>query len=261
MKLQQLPLSAIDRPTTPDRLSHDLASLNELSLSIKNEGLLQPIIVQPITNDRYEIIAGDRRYQAIKSLRWETIPAIIRHDLEGLGADSRLAENIHRTNLSPMEEALAVARLTNQSHITTTDIASRLHRSKTWVQQRAALLDIPPDLKELVHTHKIAVNTALHLARVDDATHRAHLLEYALRTGASANVMREWVNEWTTNRDTGNVGDAPTPMLPAAGESVIVLIPCYICHAPTPHTRMVIARLCTGCHAGINENNTPPIIA
>lgn len=255
MNLQTIPLTLIDRPLHPDRLTLDHNALNELALSIRNEGLLQPIVVRPTNGDRYEIVAGDRRYQAVQSLRHLEIPCIVRTDLEGLSADARLGENLHRTDLTPMEQALAVQRLTYNTNLTTTSIASRLHRSLTWVQQRRDLLDIPDDLKHHVHDRTIAIRTALHLARVDDDAHRAHLLEYAIRSGASADVIREWVNEWTTNHDAGSAENTATPTLPPPGDPVIVLVPCYICHTPTPHTRMAIMRLCTDCHAGINDEH------
>ena len=247
MKISDIAIDLIDPPARPHRLVMDEAALRELADSMTSLGLLTPILVRPTTGGRYEIIAGHRRYTAAKILQWDTIAAIERHDLEPAAELGRFAENLQRTDLSPMEEAVAVSRLATDGGLTADDIAARLHRSPSWVRSRQQLMLVPEQLAELVHTGTLGVGAALQLARVTDPTHRQFLTRYAIEGGAAAPVIRAWVDEWAAAVDAGRADAAPLPDWTPDQGRIIVMMPCYLCAAPHEHLALRIIRVCAQC--------------
>jgi ParB family transcriptional regulator, chromosome partitioning protein len=253
MEIQTIPIHQISPPLQPDRLTISAESLNDLTDSMSSIGLLQPIIVRPTADNKYEIIAGHRRYQAAKQLEWLEIPCLIRDDFQAGAELGRLAENTLREDLTPIEEGLALQRIADSTEENITTLAILVRRSPTWVTQRLALIKLPTSLQEHVHTKNLAIGTALALSRINDVNHQQYLTEYALRSGASVDVIRAWVDEWLTAQAAGDTSNAQRPELPEIGAPVTVLVPCYICANPTPHTQMVIARLCRPCHKGVHD--------
>lgn len=253
MKIDTLQVANIDPPNNAHRLDMDETKMWELADSIRDVGLLTPIIVRPKEAGRYEIIAGHRRYCAHQMLNLTEIACIVRTSTDAQTEIDRFTENLQRDDLSPMEEAIAVTRLAEETQADVTSIAHRLRRSETWVRQRGELMALPTELKEHVHTKQIPVSTALVLARVTDGAHRAYLLDYAIKSGASAGVIRSWVSEWEMAAQAGTPDEAAKPVIGAPMQEIIIQIPCYTCHSPTDHREMEIVRLCRGCAAEIKN--------
>ena len=247
MKLLQIPIDLIDPPQSADRLTIDETKLLELRDSIADLGLIQPIEVIP-RGARYEIVHGHRRYLASKMLASQTIDALMRdNDSEAVSAGRKFAENLHRANLSPIEEARALSLALEALNLDSAGLARFARRREAWVEGRLSLLDLPDDLGPLVHTRELPIGAALALARCSDAEHRAYLTSYAITSGASVHVIAQWVEVWK-HQQLHNPGQAPPrPILPAAGERVTVQLPCYTCHVPNDHEQMVIARICRSC--------------
>ncbi len=253
MILEEIKISKIDEPDEPHRLEIDNASLEELAMSIKSEGLKVPISLRKRENGRYEVIAGHRRLLACRMLGWETIPAFIREDTEEKAEVERMIENMQREGLSPMEEALAVVRYMDKTGKSAKDVAKEIGKTEHWVQTRVELMMLPDTLKEEVHKGRLAIASALHLAKVSDNAHREYLTRYAIEGGASATVIREWVNAWILHKDSGSEEPAPTPEWRPGDAEVIVQIPCAMCEAPTDHRTMAIIRICKGCLSALQD--------
>jgi len=252
-ELRTIPLDMIDEPTTAHRVDIDEQALNELADSIAQVGLLSPIVVRPVEGGRYEIVAGHRRYLAHRRLSRPDILCIVRVADTAQAEVERFAENLQRQELSPMEEAVAISRYIETTGMDTKQVARALARTEWWVTHRLALLEMPPELGDMVHTGQLAAAAALALAKVTDDRHRRYLLEYAVRSGASVAVIREWVAQWELQMATAPDGAAPLPEMPADGQPVIVQMPCHICGTPHDHRQLIIARVCRACDGELRQ--------
>lgn len=256
MDLKQLALDEIDPPAHDHRTEHDAARLQELADSIREQGLLNPI--QVISRGaRYEIAAGHRRYLAHRILRRATIAAFV---LEGRGNRAaqvaRFAENFHRDNLSPIEEARAMREAINTNALTTAHLARVMRRSPAWIADRLALLELPDDVQGALHARAISTGAALALAEVDDERHRAYLLEHAARNGASIAVVRAWVAEYLQQKAAAGAQPLPAPDPAQPPIAARILMPCALCTVEHDHTALVIVRICRPCLSAIHAPAT-----
>ncbi len=151
---------------SPNNPRTSLDGIDDLATSIREQGLIQPLVVQKIPGQPgYQIIAGHRRHAALRLLRWETAPCVIRRDMlpdEELLA--MLTENGQRAGLDPIEEARACQKLANGGQ-GQGDIARRLGRSTAWVQQRLMLLTLPAEEQEEVRAGHYSLTHALNVIR------------------------------------------------------------------------------------------------
>ena len=251
MDVQKIPLTLITLPAEMHRRAHDAARLEELAASIRDVGLINPITVEREA-DHYVLRAGHRRYEAHRLLRLDAIDANVR-DPDGMAHGEVLtwAENLARADLSPIEEAEALARMIERGGADIARAARYVNRSRDWVTERLNLLSAPRELQDLVHTRELPMRHATELARVTDDAHRAHLTRYALLSGASYAVIRDWVAQWRLHAETGNQSIAPLPPYPGDGGRVLVLVPCLTCGAAHPVEALRIVRMCGECHNNV----------
>ncbi len=153
------------------RRTFDDEKLQALILSVQEKGILQPLIVRPLTDDMsgpYEIIAGERRWRAAKTLNLETVPAIVRlcNDREAL--ETALIENVQRDDLSPMEEAEAYQRLLSEFNYTQEELAKSIGKSRSHVANMLRLNNLPSYIKELIDQGKISAGHARTLITATD---------------------------------------------------------------------------------------------
>ena len=251
--LKTIPLEQIDEPVTAHRINVDEQQLGELAESIRDVGLLNPIIVRPIEGARYEIIAGHRRYMAHGMLGRAEIMCIVRDATEEQVEQGRFAENLQREQLSPMEEAVAITRYAETTSKSPKEIARTLNRSEWWVTHRLALMHMPPELGDMVHAKKLPAAAALELAKIEDEDHRRYMTEYAVRSGANVTVIREWVNQWELQQLNSPAEKAPLPPMPVAGQEIIITMPCYLCGVAHDYRQLVIARVCRACDGEVRK--------
>jgi len=249
MKLVSIPRHLVQLPEQLHRAALDADDLNELARSIATIGLLNPITIRPLA-EGYELVAGHRRYLACAQLGWTHIPATIMDDpsFGAAGAETaRIVENLHRSNLTPIEEALPIQRLSTEQGLTVEQIARTVHRSAGWVRERLALAELADELRVLVHQRQLTIGAALLLSEVTEDEHRRHLTRYALHDGVSVPVLRAWVVEWHNAQAAGEGTTAQLPPMPTPGQPIIILVPCFLCSEPTPHTRTHAVRICPEC--------------
>ena len=145
-----LKLSMVDPKSDQPRKYFDKQALEELSESIKENGLLQPILVREYGEGRYQIIAGERRFRASKLAGLEEIPAIILDRDDRKAAEISLIENIQRENLNPIEEALAFRALAEEYGLTQEELSEKVGKSRSAIANSTRLLDLPTDVLEMV---------------------------------------------------------------------------------------------------------------
>jgi ParB family chromosome partitioning protein len=158
-QLASIPLSAIERDPTQPR--QDLGDLQDLALSIREHGLLQPIVVEALPGDRFRILAGERRFAACRELGLEAIPCLVRTAAEHSRLVLQLIENLHRKDLHPLEVAQAYRRLVSEFGLTQRELAQRVGQSLSAVNESLRLLDLDPEVLADVRTSEHASKAVL----------------------------------------------------------------------------------------------------
>lgn len=167
--LAALPISAIEPHPDQPRRHFDEAALTELAASIAARGVIQPVIVRPLGEGRWQLVAGERRWRAAQKAQLHEIPALIR-DLDDREVMAlALIENLQREDLNPIEEARAYHRLAEGEGLTQADIARMVDKSRSHVANLQRLLSLPESVIELVETEKLSMGHARALVGVDDA--------------------------------------------------------------------------------------------
>ncbi len=161
-----IPIGQIDPNREQPRRSFDEAALNELAASIRAVGVLQPIIVAP-NGERYTIIAGERRYRASRLAELDEIPAIVRDWDRQKQLEAALVENLQRDDLNPVEEAMGVRRLMDETGLTQEKVAERLGKSRPAVANLLRLLTLPDSVKAMLREGKLSAGHARALVTVD----------------------------------------------------------------------------------------------
>jgi len=165
-ELARLPVDLLERGKYQPRLDMREESLAELADSIKAQGVVQPIVVRPVgtaapgTSQRYEIIAGERRWRAAQMAGLADVPAVIRHVPDEAAVAMSLIENIQRENLNPLEEARALDRLITEFELTHQEAAEAVGRSRAAVSNLLRLLDLPDEVKALVEQRSLEMGHA-----------------------------------------------------------------------------------------------------
>lgn len=170
--IRTLPLAQIRAARQQPRTAFDAERISALAASIEADGLLQPIVVREVEPDRYEIVAGERRYRASKQAGLESVPVVIREASDAEAYELALVENVQREDLGPLEEAEAYRYLADEHGMTQERIAQRVGRDRATVSNALRLLKLPEVVRELVASgaltagHARAVLTAPDEAQV-----------------------------------------------------------------------------------------------
>lgn len=166
-ELRQIGLARIQPGKYQPRQAMDEDRLQELAASIKSQGVIQPIVVRTIGAQRYEIIAGERRWRAAQLAGLAEIPAIVREAADQAVVAMALIENIQREELSPLEEAQALQRLINEFKLTHQQVADAIGRSRAAVSNLLRLQELPPEIKRLLEQRKLEMGHARALLTLE----------------------------------------------------------------------------------------------
>jgi len=191
---KDIELKLIDPPTEVARLEIPEDKIKELAQSIKEQGLLQPITVFP-KNERYEIVFGHRRYLAYKHLKEKTISCKVVDSSPQMNALARASENLQRSDLSPLEEAMIYQGLVEKYDMPYGEIAKITGVSAGIVKRRINILKMPDTLIDAVHKKLISQSVAEELMRCPDEDYREYLINMARDHGVTKDVARGWVDE------------------------------------------------------------------
>ena len=155
-----LPIEKLQRGEYQPRTNMDQESLEELAASIKSQGIIQPILVRPIADDQYEIIAGERRWRAAQIAQLDEVPVLVRNIPDEATLAVALIENIQRENLNPVEEAVGLKRLMDEFDLTHEEMAKSVGRSRTAVTNLLRLLSLSAGAKKLLEQGRIEMGHA-----------------------------------------------------------------------------------------------------
>ncbi len=180
-ELRPIPVDMIDPSPNQPRRSFDEESLVALAGSIRAQGVLQPVLVRPQANGRYELVAGERRWRASRLAELESIPAIVRRHDNAASLEVALVENMAREDLNPVEEARACAALVEELGLTREDVGLRVGRSRAAVSNLIRLLDLPDEALALIERGHLTEGHGRALLLADDHGIRRSLARDAAR--------------------------------------------------------------------------------
>ncbi len=173
-QIREVPVSKILPNPAQPRLSYDEESLTELAASIREHGVLQPILVRP-AGSKFELIAGERRWRASGMAERETIPAIVVEFDEQTALEVSIIENLQREDVSPLEEAAMFRKMTDAFGYSVRQLAQKVGKDKGYVENRLRLADAPDDIRELVSLRKDTISHAYELMKIGDERKRRRL--------------------------------------------------------------------------------------
>jgi len=172
-KLNELPVDLIQRGKYQPRGDMDPESLKELADSIVAPGVMQPIVVRPISDKRYEIVAGERRWRAAQMAGLDVIPAVIRDVSDQAAIAMALIENIQREDLNPIEEAASLQRLQKEFDLTQQEVATAVGKSRSTVANLLRLMTLQEDVRRLVEHGDLEMGHARALLGLEGADQSA----------------------------------------------------------------------------------------
>jgi ParB family chromosome partitioning protein len=157
------------------RLMFDEATLEELAASIREHGVLQPILVRPLDDGEFQLIAGERRWRASKAAGLETIPALVEEIDDDTALEISIIENLQREDLTPLDEAAMYDRMVREHGYSVRRLAQKLGKDKGYLENRMRLADAPAEIRELVSLRKDTLSHAYELMKVEDPKKRKKL--------------------------------------------------------------------------------------
>ncbi|MBR6106520.1 MAG: ParB/RepB/Spo0J family partition protein [Oscillospiraceae bacterium] len=202
--VQTVRITEIEQNRAQPRKVFDDEALTELAQSIQAHGMIQPIVVRPIGEKRYQIVAGERRWRAAKRIGLSEVPVIIREMNDTEAGQIALIENLQRENLNPIEEAMGYQALMEQFHMTQDEVAKTVGRSRPAVANSLRLLNLPVLVQEFLEKGRISVGHAKALAAVKD---EQLLLQLAQRAAEDRITVREI--EAISQRQNGSAKAVP----------------------------------------------------
>lgn len=193
--LREIPISDIDPGANQPRSHFDEEALGTLTASIRELGVLQPVLVRPSQGGRYELIAGERRWRAAKRAGLHVVPALVRHVEDARALEQALVENIHREDLNPLEEAAAYQQLLEDFGMTHEDLARRVGRSRSTVSNTLRLFQLPPAIQKLVADGRLSAGHARALLGTPDRAFQEVLARRAVADELSVREVEETVRQ------------------------------------------------------------------
>lgn len=188
-----LPVDKIQPGKYQPRQQIDIRELKDLAQSIKEKGIIQPIVVREIREGQYEIIAGGRRFEAVKSLGIKEIPTIIKELDDKDTLTWAIVENLQRVDLNPIEEAEAFKRLSDEFKFSLDDIAQFVGKDKTTVSNILRLLKLPPNIQEAVRKGIVSRSQARTILAVEDKEEQEKLFHQILTGGLTVRDIEKSV--------------------------------------------------------------------
>lgn len=203
-EMSNIALDLLERGRYQPRIDMRQEALEELAISIRNQGVIQPIVVRPLAPppvgqpQRYEIVAGERRWRAAKIAGLKTIPSVVRRVPDDAAIAIALIENIQRENLNPLEEARALERLIAEFGVTHQQAADAVGRSRAAVSNLLRLLELAPEVAEMVEKRQLEMGHARALLALTARRQQAEVGNLVARNGLSVRETEALVRKMLT---------------------------------------------------------------
>ncbi len=202
-RLIDLPINALSPNPNQPRVHFDEESLADLAASIAEIGVLQPVLARDRGDGQYELIAGERRWRAARRAGLTMIPAIVRRTDDLNSIEQALVENLHRQDLTPLEEAAAYQQLIEDFGLTHEQVSTRVGKSRSAITNTLRLMSLPPAIQHLLADGRLSAGHARALLGSPDRAFQEHLAKRAVSEGWSVRSVEEAIRD----RHAGGSGD------------------------------------------------------
>ena len=202
----RIPMEMIEPNPFQPRMSFNQPALEELSASIRTLGLIQPVTVRKVADNRYQIISGERRYKACRMAGMTTIPAYIRDTNDQGMLEMAIVENVQRENLDPIELALSYRRLIDECELTQDEMADRVGKKRATVANTLRLLKLPAKVQHDIKVGLLSSGHAKAILGVDDPATQEKLCDLVIRDGISVRELEALVRKLQINPDAPSPG-------------------------------------------------------
>ena len=240
-------LDLIIAPEGNIRMEIPERTLFELSESMREVGLIQPILLTP-NNDKLEVVAGQRRWLAAKRLKWKTIRAEVRKLTRVQIAVIRANENLQREGLSPVEEGAVYADLFDEHKLTMKMIADRMGKGSAHINSRMKLLRMDPEIQKAVHTAKITCAVAFVLTKITEKKDLYRYLELAIEHGVTSTVAKQWTDEYRKGLQYVHTREQEASPVPSDKKEEKYYTMCQTCEGPMEYKDMRVIKICAKCN-------------
>ena len=206
---QDLPIGAISPNRRQPRTQFDEESLTALTASVRELGVLQPVLVRATGGGAYELIAGERRWRAAKRAGLSLIPAIVRTVDDTLSLEQALVENVQREDLNPLDEAAAYQQLLEDFHLTHDELATRVGKSRAAISNTLRLFQLPPSVQRMVAESRLTAGHARALLTTPDRAYQESLAQRIVSDGMSVRAVEEAARQHNTDLSGGDAATRP----------------------------------------------------
>ena len=245
-KIVALKMSDISRPVHGIRLDINPDEIRELAESIKEQGLLQPILVRK-NGTNYEVVAGDRRYLAHELLGLKTINSIIRELDDQDCFLIRAIENLQRVDLSPIEEGAIYQEMVTKYKLTVKAVAKHLGVSDAKIISRLKILEMPDYVQQALHTKQLGIRAIEQLYRIPDEGVRDMYLRSAVENGITERTAMMWYNEYLKTTEGRQLTAHQVRELEYQELKTKHFSACDICEEPVESIKLRALCICEGC--------------
>ncbi len=217
--LREIEVGLIEPNPHQPRVFFDEESLSELTDSIRAIGVLQPVLLRAVENGRYQLVAGERRWRAARRAGLATVPAIVRITEDMASIEQALVENLHRADLTALEEAAAYQQLIEDFGLTHDQVAARVGKSRSAVTNTLRLMQLPPPIQHLVADGRLSAGHARALLGTTDRAFQEQLARRAVAEGWSVRTIEDAVRARSaaTVQDDPPSASRPGPEEPTSG--------------------------------------------
>jgi ParB family chromosome partitioning protein len=222
-ELRELDVTQIEPNPDQPRATFDPTALDALAGSIGSVGLLQPLIVRPLEDGRYELVAGERRWRAAQKAGIDRVPAVVRTSPEDERLQAALIENMVREDLNPVEEARACASLVDDLGISKEELARRVGRSRAAISNLIRLLDLPDQVLSLLEREELTEGHGRAILQVADRDRRTRLAKQAAAEGWSVRETERHAGQGPRRKKASTGGRISTEERAAMAEAEDVL--------------------------------------
>lgn len=220
--LSEIPLTEIEVNPFQPRQHFDQEMLKELAASIKIHGIIQPITVRRLSRNQYQLISGERRFQASKMAGLAMIPAYIRSADDQQMLEMALIENIQRENLNPIEIALSYQRLITECSLKQEELGDRVGKNRTTVTNYLRLLKLPPDIQAALRDNKISMGHARAIVSVENPESQLYIFKKMVTEDLSVRKVEELARQ-VGDGSKEETASTPTTSAPTASREIIQL--------------------------------------
>lgn len=213
-RVDEVELASIEPNPDQPRTNFKQEEIEELASSIEKDGLLQPILVRSMANGKYQIIAGERRWQACRSLGLKTVPIRIKEADDDKALELALIENIQRSDLNPIEEAYGYRRLMERQNMTQSEVAQAVSKGRSTIANSLRLLELPEEAQQLLFEEKISAGHARAILSIPSKEGRQKLTEKMVQEKISVREAETLARLFAGKKEKGeNAARIPTPKM------------------------------------------------